>query len=171
MMLTPPDGLYVTRRYQIGHTGTRFALAFDGGSSSSQASTSEQLTQSASGSGAATSGGNSSPVNTEGLQLNTGGDTKIVENSTTDPEAYQTIQNVVEQAIAATNQTQQAIEQGNSSANDAVAALATKVLNADQSTAANVATDGQTGNNSTLLWVVGILGAAAVLLGFGSKKS
>ena len=138
-----------------------------GGGQANQTSSTAQTTATAetTASGSATSSGASSPVNLGAQQVNAGGNVEL--NTNTDPAAFATIEQVVNEALATSGQTQQAIQADQSQNNDALNSILGKVLSQDQSTAANTASGGQTNTNSTVLWIVGIIAAAFAFLGFG----
>ena len=156
------------RRYRLPCEDVRALRCYGGGGGGSSASTTTNNTRNiqttVTGAQAASSTGDNAPVAGAGAtQLAAGGNLTV--NTSTDPKAFETIQNIVGAALNTTSQTQQAITASQNASNDALNMLTSKVLTQDQATAANTASGGQTNNNSTMLYVV--LAAVAGVLGLG----
>jgi len=126
-------------------------------------------TSSASGQGSTTGAsspqtiGASSPINTGGAQIATSGNVTFTNTQSTDPLAFSTIAAIVGNSLNNTAQTQQAIQAGNNSNNDALNSILGQVVSADQAIAAGTASGGATTTTSsivkiTLLAMAGFFG-------------
>ena len=119
----------------------------------SSSSQQNQSTSSTTGSSSPASGGNSSPVNT-GTQLNSGGALTIDSSPQITQGAFDLSKQLDGSALSkagAEVQTQSAaLSNQTASANQVLG----QVLAADQATAANTASGGQTNNNTTLTYIV-----------------
>ena len=131
---------------------------FGGNSTSDQKSS--QATTSTAGASSPASTGASSPVNT-GTQLNLSQGASVDATPAIESQAFNVIASVVDEALK--GQASQTSSEQTSSSD-----LLSQVLAADQATAANSASGGQTNTNKTTLWIVGL--AAAAILALNSKK-
>jgi hypothetical protein len=136
-------------------------------------------TSSASGEGSTTGAqspqsiGSNSPVNTGSSQIVTQkGNVTFTTNTTTDPQAFSTIAEIVGNSLNNTAQTQQAIQAGNNANNDALNNILEHVVSADQSIAASASSGGITTLAANAL-KFGLIGLAAFVgwLLFRKKSS
>ena len=125
-----------------------------------------QITTSTTGASSPSSGGESSPVNSAGSQVNAGGSVTIDATPQIEAEAFGLINSVVTQALQNSGQTQQTQAQTVAAQTNSSDQVLAQVLAADQATAANSASGGQTNNNQTLTYIVlaVIAGIVAILI-------
>ena len=135
----------------------------------SKASSSQASSQSTTAGDTSPVSGNSSPINQGTTQLVAGG--SITADPLITKQAFDAVTSLVNQALQASANTQQAVVDANGQNQNALNSVLGSVLSRDQSIASNTATGGASGQQSFILWMVGILAAAAVaVFTFGRKR-
>ena len=145
--------------------GADFAAlrCYDGGGGGQATTESASSQGTTTGNQSPQSAGATSPINQGAQQVVAGGNVQF--QTSTDPQAFQAIQNIIGAALNTSGQTQQAITQAQVASNDALNSVLDKVTSADQKIAANTASGGATQTNQTLIYVV--LAALAGVVGLG----
>ena len=158
------------RRLQAAHRGN----VYFSGPSLSDAKSSQSSAQTTGSTAGDTSpvSGNSSPLNNQGYQYTAGGNLNLTADPQIAAAAFQTVSDLVKQALTTTASTQTAVSDANAQNQNALNSVLATVLTKDQNTTANNSTAGASGTQNFVLWALGIAVAGVVaFLGLRKKTS